>query len=597
MSKKNLFSPKNRRGLSSVVGALFFTVLMIAGFSVLSLALDAQTDIVTTQRIVSDIEIKKQQETFSVFASTDANDILNVSINNQGQNPVEITSVWIINKTLSDEPVKRFPINYDDAFVPPGFVSNVVSTQTLEMIPDTYDIKVVSTFGTIKTVEMDNNGGSTSDLRVELFTDPPDPVIGKNVTVALMVTNTGLIDTINNVQPYNFDFAAPGGVVVTPDPLLDPPSTPVSANLNPGASVMFTWDFQVSGDSGDELTFSSAATGDGLGSSNTASDISLLRLAGEGGSPPDPDIVNDELLARPQLFFIIPSSQGKSTEAEATWGINVVNPVNANMEVSKLVITAFAPGAQNNDKLFDRGGGNCNFNPISPVLGSDPNWSCPSENALMWQSSTPIIIPANSTRAFLTQVEPGKPSGSASLESVVVQGSVFTTLGSFGKSGYQSTMSGTTSSLVNVYLTDDIANPRVDGNIESTRIGIIPNSVQTFDIMFADLDSDNDTFINSGARLIINVPKDWTEVSVVSDDGFVGTPAITSFGDGSNQIIGSTSATLGTTANPTDRITFTARAPNVAEDELHIMYVLAQGTTDSGFSIGPLNEIVLQVDG
>ena len=58
--KKSSLSPKNRRGLSSIVGALFFTVLMIAGFSVLSLALDAQTDIVTTQRIVSDVEIKKQ---------------------------------------------------------------------------------------------------------------------------------------------------------------------------------------------------------------------------------------------------------------------------------------------------------------------------------------------------------------------------------------------------------------------------------------------------------------------------------------------------------------------------------------------------------
>ena len=53
---KLYFLPRKRRGLSSVVGALFFTVLMIAGFSVLSLALDAQTDIVTTQRIVSDIE-------------------------------------------------------------------------------------------------------------------------------------------------------------------------------------------------------------------------------------------------------------------------------------------------------------------------------------------------------------------------------------------------------------------------------------------------------------------------------------------------------------------------------------------------------------
>ena len=82
--QKNPFLPQNRRGLSSVVGALFFTVLMIAGFSVLSLALDAQTDIVTTQRIVSDVEIKKQQEKFAVIASTDANDILNLSIHNQG---------------------------------------------------------------------------------------------------------------------------------------------------------------------------------------------------------------------------------------------------------------------------------------------------------------------------------------------------------------------------------------------------------------------------------------------------------------------------------------------------------------------------------
>ena len=98
--------------MSSVVGALFFTVLMIAGFSVLSLALDAQTDIVTTQRIISDIEIKKQQEQFGILASTDGNDILNISINNQGQNPVEISSIWITNKTLSDQPVTRYDINY-----------------------------------------------------------------------------------------------------------------------------------------------------------------------------------------------------------------------------------------------------------------------------------------------------------------------------------------------------------------------------------------------------------------------------------------------------------------------------------------------------
>ena len=140
--------PKNRRGLSSVVGALFFTVLMIAGFSVLSLALDAQTDIVTTQRMVSDVEIKKQQEQFGVLVSADGNDILNVSIDNQGQNPVEISSIWITNKTLSDQPATRYDIDYAAAFVPSGFTSNILSTQTLQMVPDVYDQLILKPYNT-----------------------------------------------------------------------------------------------------------------------------------------------------------------------------------------------------------------------------------------------------------------------------------------------------------------------------------------------------------------------------------------------------------------------------------------------------------------
>jgi len=569
---------------------------MIAGFSVLSLALDAQTDIVTTQRIVSDNEIKKQQETFGVFASTDGNDILNLSINNQGQNPVEISSMWIINKTLPDQPVKRYTISYDDAFVSPNFVSNVISTQTLEMTPDTYDIKVISALGTIKTVVMDNNGGAASDLRVELFTDPPDPVIGKNVTVALMVTNTGLVDTINNVQPYDFDFNAPVGVDVTPDPLLNPPPTPAFANLNPGASVMFIWDFQVDGASGDELTFSSAATGDGIGSSNTASDTSLLRLAGEGGGN-DPDIVNDDLFAKPQLFFIIPSSQGESADVEAMWGINVVNPINAPMDVSKIVMTAFAPGGNTNDILFQRTGQTCPFNPISPVLGPDSNWSCPSENALMWKSTTPVTIPANSTKAFLTKIDPGSPSGNTGLESIIVQGSVFTTLGSFGKSGYQTTMAEVPTSIVNVHLTSDIADPRTSSKIQTIRTDMVPDSIQTFNVVLADMDSVDSTRITTGAKLIINIPKEWTNVAVTGDSGFVGTPSITQFGDNSHQIVGVTSSEIGSTGNSAGTITFTAQAPNIIKDELYVMYVLAQGLTTNGFTIGPLAEIVLQVNG
>lgn len=594
MSQNIRLFPQNRRGLSSVVGALFFTVLMIAGFSVLSLALDAQTDIVTTQRIVSDVEIKKQQEQFSILSSVDGNNILDVGIHNKGQNPVEISSIWIINKTLINQPVQRFEINYNDAFIPSNFRTNIVETQTLSLTPDTYDIKVVSSLGTIKTEELVVGAGSSSGgLRAEMITDPPNVVIGTNATVAMIVTNTG-DGLIRDVQPEMQPVGGSGTVVSSSS------HTPPSVDLDRGESVMFSWDYQLTGVSGDNLIFSALARGDFLGtddiSSNVVSDISVLREPGEGGGT-DPDIIVDELLARPQLFFIIPSSQGQSPDTEALWGINVVNPINAPMEVSKLIITAFAPGGNNNDVLFDRTGGNCNFDPISPTLGPDANWSCPSENSLMWQdTTTPIIIPGNSSRAFLTKVEPGKPSGNVGLESILVQGSVFTTLGSFGKAGYQSTMSETATSIANVFLTDS-SGSRLSANIDSLKTGISPNSIETFSVTLADMDLSDTTVINSGAKLIINVPKGWTDVTLISHPGFVSTPSVTTFGDSSTQIVGITSSTLGTNVNPSDVITFTARSPNISDDRLYVMYVLGQGVTSNGFSIGPLAEIILQVDG
>jgi len=412
----------------------------------------------------------------------------------------------------------------------------------------------------------------------------------------MMVTNTGTVN-VQNVKPEPLSVGGTGSVIAST------PHNPSSVNLDRGESVMFSWDYQVTGNSGYDLTFSTFAKGDyespGDVSSNVASDVSILRLPTDGGSGGLPDIVNDDLFARPQLFFIIPSAQGESGDTEALWGMNVVNPINAPMSVSKIIITAFAPGGNTNDILFQRTGSSCSFNPISPLLGADPNWSCPSENALMWKSTTPVIIPANSTVSFLTKVDPGSPSGNAGLESIIVQGSVFTTSGSFGKSGYQSTMSDDTNSIVNVFLTDDISNPRVSGNIQTIRTGISSGNLETFSVALADMDLDASTWINSGAQLIINVPKQWTDVAVTGYYNFTSMPVVTQFGDGSHQIVGITSEHYGDDANGAGAgaITFDARAPVVGEDQLFVMYILAQGTTSDGFTIGPLAEVILQVDG
>jgi len=197
----------SRRGVSTVVGALLFTVLMIAAFSVLSLALDVQTDIVSTQRMVTDVEIKKQQERFGVAAVTDSNNTLSINVNNIGQNPVEISSIWITNKTLTDQPTKRFDIDYDDAFISSGFTSDILKSKTLTLVPDTYDIKIISSFGTIKTIELTVGLGTSGGLRAEIVTDPPDVIIGQNVTIAMIVTNTGeslIEDVIPNALTFTF---------------------------------------------------------------------------------------------------------------------------------------------------------------------------------------------------------------------------------------------------------------------------------------------------------------------------------------------------------------------------------------------------------
>ena len=586
----SFLSPNSRRAISSVVGALIFTVLMIAGFSAMSLALDSQTDIVNTQRIVSDIELKKQQEQFGIAVFTDANNILNVSVDNNGQNPVEISRVWITNKTMVTQPAKPFSVNSDDAFVPTGFTSNVLSNQPLYIIPDTYDVKVISTLGTVKIAELTvGSGPSSGVLRSELITDPPDVIIGQNVTVAMVVTNTGS-STIENV--------APGLLAVTPSAAIVASSSPVpaSVDLTPGESVLFSWDYTISGASGDDVTFSSYASGTDIENSavvtsNTVSDISTLRLPTDGGTGgTDPDIINEELLARPKLFLVIPSPQGDSDQ-KALWGLNVANPVNAPMKVSKLSITAFAPGANNNDKIF---AASCVADNIFPIGAN--NWSCPSENVIMWQDfANPITIAPNSTQPFLVKVLPGTIAGQTILESIVVQASVFTTVGSFGKSGYQTTMFDGTESIGSVYLSN-VVDSRINNDIQSTRIGIVPGSTQTFNVVFADLDASNTTWIKSGGQLIINIPKGWTNVQIVNNYGFVNPPTINIFGDGSTQIICTLSSNLGDNLNQADTIKFSAQAPNITNDQMYVMYVLAQGQTANNFSIGPLSEIVLQVD-
>jgi len=643
------YSPKKRRGLSTVVGALIFVVLLVSASSMFGLALQTQSEMTQTAKIVANADLKKQQEDFSMDAYTDNGNpaVLTIDVEALGQNPVEIFSLVITEETDINGiyPTTVYDIPADTSFIAPGYTLDVVSTPppiTLTLpvgaeLSKVYGIKVISSLGTIKTdsilcdqtscipaVAAPGEGSLTSTV----FLDGPNGVNGKISTVVMFVSNTSeetILDvkpvkgftaplcddmwtnddsgeTENNVDPETVTLCA-----VTP---AEPPAPQI--DLGPHQSTIFKWDATINGDIGSTFTFCSSVTGDDgtpplVTSLETCDMLTIIDPNDCGGCGPGGEfiILLDDLLIRPSIFLTIPSPFGDA-EAKGIWGINVANPTNTIIEIPRVTLTAFSPGSQDQDIMFDDSGG-AYCDPISvgspAVPAVSQNWACNQENVMVWQDyTTPIILQPYTVQSFLAKVMPGKSGGKNDESTVqVISTTVFSSLGSFGKGNYQSIMFGATDTepglLVNVYMSN-VLNGSGDNEIEITRMNIDDNSVQNFNIVLAEFSQDTEHKIGIGTELIINVPRGWHTVGVDSWAGFEDTPTVTLQADGSYQIVGTTDELIGTLEPGVDArtIQFHATAPDVDVDIMHVMYVLADGLTfpEEG-DIGPLSEIVLHV--
>ena len=558
---------------------------MSSGISVYFLAIDSQVELIHAQQKVAKTQLEKIQEEFSVSMTTNETDSdrLAIQVVNDGRHIVEIADIWIINKTDSANgfPATRYTIGYSDTIIPAGYGRNILENTPLFLNQDKYDVKVISKLGTIKKSEIDLNG--TSVLKAEIYTIPPDVRVGENVTVALRVTNIG-DNEITNVTPFGLPQVIPPGAVVS--------SQLVSASsidyLKPTETGFFTWDYKVTGTVGSDVTFSNNVTGVILDEypvySNTASDDITLQqdIGGEGGAI----VLKDELFAKPELFMVIPNPFGDSN-SKGFWGVNVVNPTNKTMSVSKVSVSALRANANDNHVIFATGCSSIEM--ISPAS----SWDCPNENTLVWKNiSSPVTINPLSSYAFLAKLAPDKITGpSIGLETIVTTSSVFTSLGAFGKGPYETSMRATDEVVANVYFSDPGGSTN-NADIRGSILGILSNQTKQFNVTMAELSSASPE-IEEDAELIINIPKDWTFVSVDSSTGFTVAPP-TIYADGSTQIVGALNADMD---DETKYIQFSATAPDVSSAKMYIFHILGTGETDGSppFSIGPIAETVVQV--
>ena len=138
-------------------------MLMVSTFSVLAIALNTQTEIVTTSRDVSDRLLEQQQEDYVLnSAQQPPGGFLEIDVTNLGQNTAEMFTVVMTNKTDAGEPTRTFDIPSGTSFLVPGdnAPTDIVSTSFLKMdipglgLQEEYDFKVISSLGTIKTVSI-----------------------------------------------------------------------------------------------------------------------------------------------------------------------------------------------------------------------------------------------------------------------------------------------------------------------------------------------------------------------------------------------------------------------------------------------------------
>jgi hypothetical protein len=212
----------------------------------------------------------------------------------------------------------------------------------------------------------------------------------------------------------------------------------------------------------------------------------------------------------------------------------------------------------------------------------------------MWKNTAaPQLVEPKSVFPFLVKVTPGNLGGSGSEpETVIVQANVFTTLGQFGKAAYGTSIR-TSSSIPNVYLSK-VVDSTSAADIMANMTSILPGSNQTFHVVLADMESGTGNKISAGSRLIINIPRGWSNVQVVGNTGF-SAPTFQSYPDGSSQLVGTLLADLNGAGNTGKTISFTATAPPITDTRMYVMYILADGYVNGNIVIGPLAEVVLRV--
>src|SRR5579872_357564 len=183
MKKKLIF--KNRKGISSIVGSVFFLIIIFTALGYVVYSMN-QLDMFSQAIIAKNQQDRDSvHEDFQIISVTTNNNKFNVTIQNTGMIPINITRVWVENKTDPTWPISKYSVNQ---IISPGqTVSKIGQNLPLTAKPtQAYGLTFVTDRGNSKEALV--NSASAKPLMFQLSAIPDTITSGFDTTILFAVT-------------------------------------------------------------------------------------------------------------------------------------------------------------------------------------------------------------------------------------------------------------------------------------------------------------------------------------------------------------------------------------------------------------------------
>lgn len=234
-----------RRGITSVVGAVFAIIAIITAIGYVTYSMNLLEKFNQSVLVRTEESFDRNKEEFDIVKANLISDKLNITVQNSASLPVHLTRLWVENTTVSNS---VFKYDIDEVVSSGRTVTNIGQNIAFNVdSADSYHIKLITERGNSQQFTI--NSASSAPLNIQLLALPSTVSSEFTTGLVMIVTNNGS-GTLTNLAPETPSKSS-GLATCT----LGPVSPPSYDTLPPGGTAIFRWDLTVSGDAPNYCTY------------------------------------------------------------------------------------------------------------------------------------------------------------------------------------------------------------------------------------------------------------------------------------------------------------------------------------------------------